>query len=240
MPQKDHFTIGSIVVSVVRKPVKSLRLRVRAPYGEATLSAPASAPDRILLSFLESRRDWLERECSRLATAERPEPGCAAGDLEGRTCRLWGRVYKIVLEKTFCRKGFYLPDDSTLVLRVPPKADPAEQRRLLEKYLRHELEFVLPSVMSVCSQIVGVKPSEWRIKKMRTRWGTCNVNKKRVWINFDLVHYSPDCLHYIATHELVHLLEPTHNERFRSFMDKFYPDWRKVKQILAAPVPTAV
>ncbi len=90
----------------------------------------------------------------------------------------------------------------------------------------------MPEVVQKCEQVVGVHAYEWKVKNMRTKWGTCNIDRKRIWINLQLAKKTPECLAYVVTHELVHLLERNHNEQFQKYMDTFFPEWRVVKETL--------
>ena len=91
---------------------------------------------------------------------------------------------------------------------------------------------IVPDVLAKCENIVGIQADEWNIKNMRTKWGTCNVDKKRIWLNLQLVKKTPECLEYVIIHELVHLLERNHNDKFCEYMNRFCPNWREVKESL--------
>lgn len=107
-----------------------------------------------------------------------------------------------------------------------------EERERKKTECRKRLEEMLPHVIDKCEQKVGVHANEWRLRDMKTRWGTCNVEKKRIWLNVWLAEYPPECLEYVVTHELVHLLERGHNRIFYGYMDTFYPEWKNVKSRL--------
>lgn len=97
---------------------------------------------------------------------------------------------------------------------------------------REKLKVLVPDLITKWQAVIGVEIAEWRIKKMKTRWGTCNTNARRIWINLELAKKSLNCLEYIIVHELVHLLERSHNYRFKGFMDKFMPEWRSYRREL--------
>ena len=102
----------------------------------------------------------------------------------------------------------------------------------MNDWYREQLKSKLPEVVQKCEQVVGVHAYEWKVKNMRTKWGTCNIDRKRIWINLQLAKKTPECLAYVVTHELVHLLERNHNEQFQKYMDTFFPEWRVVKETL--------
>lgn len=129
------------------------------------------------------------------------------------------------------RNTVFLTGDR-LVLRVRPESTPEQRERVLNDWYRDQLKKKLPAVVRRCEKIVGVQAFEWKVKNMRTKWGTCNIDKKRIWLNLQLAKKTPECLAYVVTHELVHLLERNHNEQFQKYMDSFFPDWRVVKSAL--------
>lgn len=110
------------------------------------------------------------------------------------------------------------------------------EREAKKQECRMRLEKILPRVIQECEQKVGVHAEEWRLRDMKTRWGTCNVEKKRIWLNVWLAEYPEECLEYVVTHELVHLLERGHNGIFYGYMDVFYPWWKDVKTRLNSGV----
>ena len=122
--------------------------------------------------------------------------------------------------------------DGRLILQVRPESTTEQRERVLNDWYRNQLKNKLPEVIQKCEQVVGVHVSEWKVKNMRTKWGTCNIDQKRIWINLQLAKKTPECLVYVVTHELVHLLERNHNEQFQKYMDIFLPEWRIVKEKL--------
>ena len=100
------------------------------------------------------------------------------------------------------------------------------------EWYRKEIKLKIPDVLEECVKIVGKRPNEWRVKNMKTRWGTCNIQKKRIWINLQLSKKSPECLKYVIIHELTHLYVPNHGKEFKNLMDKFYPEWKETKKLL--------
>jgi len=122
------------------------------------------------------------------------------------------------------------------VVRVPQEVLTPEAQRVMDKSNRAKLNLIIPDLMQKWQEIIGVEVAEYKIKKMKTRWGTCNTRDRRIWINLELAKKSLNCLEYIIVHELVHLLERSHNARFKSFMDKFMPQWRSYKAELKCAV----
>lgn len=119
---------------------------------------------------------------------------------------------------------------------VPQEVLSPEAQRVMDKLNRNKLNLILPDLIHKWQTIIGVEAAEYKIKKMKTRWGTCNTRDRRIWINLELAKKSLNCLEYIVVHELVHLLERSHNARFKGFMDKFMPQWRMYKAELKCTV----
>ena len=106
-----------------------------------------------------------------------------------------------------------------------------EKQAQKEAYKKKLLE-VLPQVIQKCERITGLHALEWKLRDMKTRWGSCNIQKKRIWLNIQLAAYPRECLEYVVTHELVHLLVPGHGKEFWAYMDRFFPEWRRVRKEL--------
>lgn len=134
----------------------------------------------------------------------------------------------------FCTKsGAVVRCGDTLYMEVIHYASLEDRKKLLTEWYRQQMQQAVPEVLARCEARMGLHANEWRIRDMKTRWGTCNIRERRIWLSLHLAKYPPQCLEGVITHELVHLLERGHNKRFYHFMDLFYPDWRTVKKMLA-------
>ena len=119
------------------------------------------------------------------------------------------------------------------IIMTVPEGTPVERRKhLLTEWYRSELKRMLCVLLPECEARVGVRSSACNVRNMKTRWGSCNISRRSILINLQLVKKPVECLEYVLTHELVHLLEKNHTNRFRSLLDKYYPSWRQAKQIL--------
>ena len=157
-----------------------------------------------------------------------------AGDFTGN--RRWTDVDADVLKWAdwFCTKsGAVVRCGDTLYMEVIHYASLEDRKKLLTEWYRRQMQQAVPEVLARCEARMGLHANEWRIRDMKTRWGTCNIRERRIWLSLHLAKYPPQCLEGVITHELVHLLERGHNKRFYHFMDLFYPDWRTVKKMLA-------
>ena len=148
----------------------------------------------------------------------------------GRSCRL------SVLERGR-GIGARLTGPDVLELYAPPGASPERKREILDGWYRDRLKELIPSLAAKWEAALGVRAAEWGIKRMKTRWGTCNVRARRIWLNLELATRPPECLEYVVAHELAHLIERSHNARFHGILDRVLPNWRKVRADLRSAPP---
>lgn len=222
--------INGISITVEKKKIKNIYLRVHAPDGAVKVTAPRWASDKEIRSFVESRLDWIMRvrqKYTDYVNYRKPEY------LSGETHYLWGVPYRLEVLQTDSRKNVTVEADR-IILQVPEHFTADQREKVMLEWYREQLKEAVPEVMKKCIMKVRRTPSEWRIKNMRTRWGTCNVVDKRIWLNLQLAKKPPECLEYVITHELVHLYERNHSRKFWGYMDKFYPNWREVRKKLNA------
>ena len=125
-----------------------------------------------------------------------------------------------------------LRDRKYMELYIRPGHTKDKREKLLREWYRKELKALIPEYIQKWEKIIGVKVEDWGVKLMKTRWGTCNVRDKRIWINLELAKKNSRCLDYIIVHEMVHLLERKHNEQFKAYMDRFLPNWKSIKKEL--------
>lgn len=217
-----------LVVQVTRKNIKNMYIRVHAPAGAVCVSAPVTMPTKQIQAAVRTRIDWIRQQQQRLAQAViRPEPKLITGE----SIYLWGQPYQLFIHD-LATKAFVTVTENTINLFVRPGANLNQRQQLLEKFYRQQLSEQIPLLMEKWQPIIGVTASSWHIKKMKTRWGSCNTRVGRIWLNLSLATKLPKCLEYVVVHELVHLLEPSHNHRFKGFMSQFLPDWRARKTLL--------
>jgi len=225
---KYEIRVEDIRIEVQRKKIKNMHLRVYPPDGTVRISAPLYLRDDVIRSFAESKIGWIRKH--RDGIRENKARACCEF-ISGETHFYMGRSYKLeVTERN--EKPHAETEGEVLRLYVRPGADRDKRRAVLENFYRCRLKEVLPEIIGRWEKEIKVKVNEFRIKKMKTKWGTCNRRAHRIWINLELAKKPPECLEYIVVHELVHLLERYHNKVFYGYMDKFLPEWREYKKIL--------
>jgi predicted metal-dependent hydrolase len=222
-------------VDVVRKDIKNLHLAVYPPLGRVRVSAPATLDDEAVRLAVIARLAWVRRQRRQIQSQERETPREMT---DGETHYLWGRAYRLRIIEDGAQQAVTLSGDRRLELHVRPGADRQARERRLAEWQRRELRRVAHGVVSQWAGVIGVSEPSWAIRRMRTKWGTCVPERSRIWLNLELAKKPRECLEYIVVHELVHLLERNHTERFYELMDRFMPDWRTVRETLNR-LPTA-
>lgn len=227
--ERHRIEVSGIQVEIVRKDIKNLHLGVYPPNGRVRAAVPLRLGDDAVRLALVSRLGWIKRQRRAFIEQERQsEREMVTGEthyLEGRRYRL-----KLVLHDGYAQVE--LLNNKTLVLRVRPQLDTEQRRAVLERWYRARLREHARDLIPHWAVRLGVSAPDWGIKKMRTRWGTCNQDARRIWLNLELAKKPMQCMEYIVVHELVHLLERQHNDRFAALMDQHLPDWRLRRDLL--------
>ena len=230
----SHITVDGLEIEVVRKDIKHLHLRIYAPDGRIRVSAPLRARDSDVHDFVRSTTAWIRRHLARFEA----KPSDAAPRYEsGETHCYQGRPYRLRLVLRNVRPRVTIRGASTIEMAVPFGADPFARERALTEWYRARLREAMPALVAKWEAVVGVHVAEWRVKRMRTRWGSCNPQARRIWVNLELAKLPVHCLEYVIVHEMVHMLERRHDARFYAFMDAFHPGWREVRKELKQAVP---
>jgi predicted metal-dependent hydrolase len=179
-------------------------------------------------AFAAERLPWILKQ--RAKVREQPRPARRAL-VSGETISVWGR--QVALELVPVTRGNRIAlTETTLSLPVDAASTVEERECLLREWYRRQLRAAMPAVIARCEARMGLHAEEWRVKDMRTRWGTCNIAARRIWLSLRLAEKAPECLECVATHELCHLLERKHNAAFKGHMDRYFPQWREVQGLL--------
>lgn len=224
----------SFHLTITRKKIKNLYLRVH-PDGTVAVSAPKYMSDKDICDFVNSKDDWIEKQLKKLEERKQqttePEQTKAASYVTGEIHYLWGKPCVLLVEETVGRSSVEVAE--TILRMYTPVGSTKEQRKhLLTEFYRQQLKQVIPVLLTQYVFVVGKTPKEWRIRNMKTRWGTCNTREGRIWLSLNLAKKHPDCLAYVIAHELTHLHVPNHSKAFWARMDVYYPRWREVRKLL--------
>lgn len=226
---KYNKEIGGIEVEILKKKnLKNLYIRVNPPEGQVTINAPLLCPDDEIRNFVLKKMPEINKVREKL----RSQPRQSEREyVSGESYYLWGNPYR--LEVIYGAKKINIrKTPNKIILEVPDDTDLEKRRFALTEWYRSELKRVLDIVSIKCEKRTGLKASEYRVKNMKTRWGTCNIEKRRIWINLQLVKKPMECLEYVLIHELVHLVEKNHTHRFNALVEEYYPTWKEAKKSL--------
>lgn len=220
--------ISNLNIGVEKKSIKNMYIKVLPPDGKVVITVPKTVNDDIIRMFVISKINWIKNQKEKFENQSRQTK---RQYITGESYYLWGRRYRLDVQYVKSRNNIILVGEK-IILEIKKESTIEQRAKVLNEWYRQQLKEKIPIVLKKCENIVGIKASDCRIKNMKTKWGTCNIEKGRIWINLQLVKKIPRCLEYVIIHELVHLLERHHNERFYRFMDLYYPDWRVTKDIL--------
>lgn len=220
--------IDGISIEVSRKNIKNMNLRIYPPDGSVRVSVPLRYSERLIKHHLQEKSAWIraQRELIRERSSYKEELLQT-----GATIEFKGKKLLLIVEEH--HGPFHMKQNDELLHFYTPHNTTRQQKKiLLERWYRRELEAVIPELIQHWETIIQVKVAEWGIKKMKTRWGSCNTRARRIWLNLSLIKKHPVCLEYVIVHELVHLLEASHNQRFYALMTQFMPQWREYQLLL--------
>ena len=225
---KEKIIVEDIPITLERKNIKNMYLRVLPPFGEVKVSAPLFVSDKDIYDFIKSRKEWILKKQELIKNNEIKAP---LKYQSGETHKLWGEEYTLQLIKNDrVKKALVDHDKSIIYLPVPKRSTISKREETLTNFYRKELENAIPSVLEKCSKIVGKTPAEVKVRKMKN-WGNCKQDG-RITLNINLAKKDPICLEYVMIHELCHLIEFNHGKKFKKLMDEFCPNWKAIKKRL--------
>jgi predicted metal-dependent hydrolase len=217
--------LGDIAVKVVRKNIKNVHLSVYPPAGNVQISAPMRMNLDTIRVFAISKLDWIKKHQQKIRSQVRETP---REYIERESHYLWGKRYLLNLIEVNAPHQLELQQDR-IVLQVRPGLDLAKKRTIIDDFYRSQIAAAIPPLIDKWERLMGVNVNSFSVRKMRTKWGSCTPALQTIRFNLELAKKPPECLEYVIVHELVHLLEPSHNKRFVAFMDSFMPKWRFYK-----------
>ena len=221
--ERYEIQVQGVRVEVVRKDVKNFHLGVYPPKGRVRAAVPRRLDDAAVRVAVASRLGWIRRQRARFEEQDRQ----SAREMVSGECHYFrGRRYRLSVVERDAPSGVSLLNDRTLELQVRPGAGREQREAVLQRWYREQLREQVPALIAKWEPQVGVTVADWGIKRMKTRWGSCNSEARRIWVNLELAKKSEACLELVLLHEMVHLLERRHSERFREHMDRLMPQWR--------------
>ena len=220
--------LGSISVDVVRKGIKNIHLGVYPPTGKVRISAPAWMELDAIRLFAINKLAWIRQQQKKMRAQMRETP---REYLERESHYVWGQRYLLRIVERDVPPSIELTH-RRLKLQVRPGTDAAKREALLADWYRAQLKRAVPALLAKWEPIISVRVERLFVQHMKTKWGSCNATARNIRLNTELAKKPPECLEYIVVHELVHLLEPTHNAHFVALMDRWMPHWRDRRDLL--------
>ncbi|MCK9307710.1 MAG: M48 family metallopeptidase [Methanoculleus sp.] len=223
-----RISVSGVQVDVVRKDIRNLHLGVYPPEGRVRVAAPLRVDDEAVRLAVITKLPWIKRQQTHFKTQERQSP---REYTYRETHYFLGRRYLLnVIEHAGPSRVEV--NKARIDLYVPVGSDAERCEQVMLKWYRKELKALIPPLVDTWQETLGVTVDDWGIKKMKTKWGSCNTDARRIWLNLELAKKPVQCLEYVVVHEMVHLLERNHTDRFRELMDQFMPQWRHYRDVL--------
>jgi len=217
-----RITLGGIDVEVVFKDIKNVHLSVHPPTGRVRISAPSRMSLDNIRIFAISKLAWIKQQQKKLQEQDRESP---REYLDRESHFVWGKRYLLEVIEIDKAPSIELKHNRML-LQVRPATDEQRKRDLVEGWYRTQLKEAVPPLIAKWEPIMEVRVNRFFVQRMKTKWGSCNPHADNIRLNTELAKKPPECLEYIVVHEMAHLLEPTHNDRFKALMDRFMPKWQ--------------
>ena len=227
--RKYYIEVGGTPVEVVRKDIKNLHVGVYPPTGRIRVAAPLHLNDHALQMAVISRLGWIRRKQREFEQQDRQS---RREFVTGESHYFEGRRYRLDVIEDEGRPSVRLINNTRMALLVRRGADKETREAVLHQWYRSQLRDRLPALLEKWEPKIGIQVTEVRIKRMKTRWGTCNSEACRIWLNLELVKKSASCLEFILVHEMVHIIERSHNGRFRNLMGRLMPQWQAHRDLL--------
>lgn len=224
----QQITLGNICVDVVHKDIKNVHLSVYPPTGRVRISAPLHMNLDTIRVFAISKLSWIRKQQNKFSRQEREAP---REYITRESHYYLGKRYLLkVIEHNAPPK--VVIKHNTMEMYIRPNTGTKKRQEILDGWYRHKMKEIVPEVIVQYEKTMKINVNEFGIKKMKTRWGTCNVEAKRIWLNLELAKKPKPYIEYIILHEMTHLLERRHNDRFMAYIERFMPQWRYYKEEL--------
>lgn len=227
--EKYTLDILGTPIEVVKKNIKNLHLAVYPPDGRVRVAAPLHMTEDAVRLAIITRISWIRKKQKAFKNQERQS---RREMITGESHYFRGRRYRLKVVETNRPPTVKLSNNSIIELRVRPGSDRVKREAVLYEWYRKKLKEQIPTLITEWEPRIGVKVADWGVRKMKTRWGSCNIKASRIWLNLELAKKSLSCLEYVVVHEMLHLIERHHNDRFKSLMNELLPNWQTTRDEL--------
>ena len=227
--EMSKISISDITIDVVRKDIKNMHLAVYPPNGRVRVAAPLRIDDEAVRLFAISKLSWIKKQKRKFEGQDRQPP---REYLSRESHYFQGKRYLLRVIEHDAAPKVVLKSKTYIDLYVREGTSTGQRQIIMNEWYRKELKLAIPPLVEKWKKKIGVDMADWGVKQMKTKWGTCNIEAKRIWMNLELAKKPILCLEYILVHEMIHLLERHHNDRFLAYMEKFIPQWKFLKDEL--------
>lgn len=227
-----YIEILGIPVEVNRKNIKNLHLSVLPPDGKVRVSSPMHLSDESISMFVRSKLSWIKKQKEKFDTQPRQSE---RQYVSGETLYVFGKQYFLHVEYSYKGNSLVLSGNDA-ILTVRKESTAKQRENYVNEWYRNLLKEKITLYLPKWEKVTGLYCDSWQTKYMTTRWGTCNIHKKKLWFNLQLAKKTPECLEYVILHELAHLKVKNHNNEFIAILDAYMPNWREIKRKLNSSI----
>jgi len=227
--KEAQIQVLDLTIDVVKKDIKNMHLAVYPPTGRIRLASPKDVKDEAIRLFAISKIRWIKKHQKNFYEQLREAP---REYITGESHYFDGKRYLLNVIERYGKHELKIKNKSYLELYVSPKATIEAKEKVFNEWYRMHLKELVPDIIRTWEEKTGLNCEHWDIKKMRTRWGSCNIEKRKILLNLELAKKPRHCLEYVIVHELMHFFERNHNDHFKGLLDKFMPNWKTYKREL--------
>jgi len=225
--------ISGIPVQINKKEIKNMCLYVKPPNGDVVVSAPLEMTNDVIERFVQTKTNWIRKQIAKIHNQPRKTE---RKYVSGEKLDVWGRQY--CLQVNYGKKNSMLLSGDKALLSTREKSTAEQRKKFVNEWYRGLLKTEIERLLPKWEKKTGLKVTSWNTKNMTSRWGSCKPKKGKICINLQLAKKTPECLEYIILHELIHLVERGHNEKFYTLLSKYMPTWKKIKKLLNSQILT--
>jgi predicted metal-dependent hydrolase len=218
--------VNDLSVEVIKKDIKNIHVAVCPPNGRVRVATPLKVEDETVKQIVLTKMAWIKRQQKKFGSQERQTK---REYVSGESHYFMGNRYRLNVIPTEEKPRIEIKRKTRIDMYIKPQTSTEKREELLDAFYRQALKNQIPPLLAKWEEKTGLKPSEIRIKKMKTKWGTCNQKKQRIWLNLELAKKPARCTEYVFVHEMVHLIEKNHTEKFKTILKELLPNWQQAK-----------
>lgn len=227
--KQKQIQVLDLTIDVVKKDIKNMHLAVYPPTGRIRIATPKDLNDEAIRLFAISKIRWIKKHQKNFYEQLRETP---REYIDGESHYFDGKRYLLRVIERYGKPELEIKNKTYIDLHVSPKATIAAKEKVFNEWYRDHLKEIVPDIVKTWEEKTGLNCEHWDIKKMRTKWGSCNIEKRKILLNLELAKKPRHCLEYVIVHELMHFFERNHNDNFRTLLDNFMPNWKTYKREL--------